>query len=92
MLADLDDRLDQPVQRGLRQPGGVAGPLVLGDGVQEEAFLIALADLGGLSPLQRDDIGQARLSGRWHRIAEFAVGTGRRHHGQQATTGISHEP
>ena len=90
MLADLDNRLDQPVQRGLRQPGGVAGPLVLGDGVQEEAFLVARAELGGPAPLQRDDVGQARLAGRGKRIVMFAAGTGHRHHGQQTTSGIAH--
>jgi hypothetical protein len=89
MLADLDDRLGQPVQGGRSQPGGIPGPLVLGDGVQEEALLVAFADLGSLAPLQRDDVRQAPLAGRESRIVLLA-GHGQLHHGQQATSGINH--
>lgn len=91
MLADLDDRLDQAVQGSLRQPGGVAGPLLLGDDVEEEVFLIAIAEVGGLAPLHRDDVGRARLDGHEPRLMLLlAAGTGNRHHGQQATPGFSH--
>ena len=43
MLADLQDRLGQPVQRRRRQAGCITGPLVLGNRVEEEALLVALA-------------------------------------------------
>ena len=36
MLADLEDRLGQAVQRGRRQARSVTGPLVLGDRIEEE--------------------------------------------------------
>src|ERR1019366_6010501 len=52
MLADLDHRLGQPVQRRRRQARRVPGPLILRQGVQEEGLLIAVADLRGLAPLQ----------------------------------------
>ena len=91
MLADLDDRLGQPVQRGRSQSGGIAGPLVLGDGVQEEAFLVAFTDLGSLAPLQRDHVGQVLLTGHESRNVLLAVGNGQLHHRQHTTPGISHE-
>ena len=89
MLADLDDRLGQPVQRGRGQSGGIAGPLILGDGVQEETLLVTIADLGRLAPLQRDHVSQARLAARLPR-GLLVTGGGHLDEGQQATPGINH--
>src|SRR5712691_8457473 len=91
VLANLENRLGQPVQRGRRQARGVPGPLVLSNGVQEEALLIAVADHGVLAPLQREHVSQARLEGGLL-AGIFAPGNERLNQGQHRTPGISHEP
>ena len=89
MLADLDDRLGESVERGRGQAGSIAGPLILGDRVQEEAVLITIADLCRLAPLQRDHVSQARFEDR-AAAGALVIGGGFLNEGQQATPGINH--
>jgi hypothetical protein len=89
MLADLDDRLGESIQRGRGQAGSIAGPLILGDRVQEETVLVTIADLSRLAPLQRDHISQARFEDRLAAGA-LVTGGGCLDEGQQGTPGIDH--
>jgi hypothetical protein len=91
VLTDLQHRLGQPVQRGRRQPCGVPRPLVLGQGVEEEALLVTVTDLGCLAPLQRGDVRQARLKTQVRGELVLRVAGDRLHDGQQTTPGINHE-
>ena len=50
-VADLDNRLDQLVDRRRRQPGRVPRPLVLGERVDKEAVLVLSGYPGLASPL-----------------------------------------
>ena len=93
VLADLDHRADQPVQRRRSQSRDITCPLVLNQRVEEEAPLIRSGHPRRRATLHRHDVCQPRLNQRT--VGGFVVGRDaparhERHERQRATPGIGH--
>ncbi|CAM5583247.1 hypothetical protein SCALM49S_10332 [Streptomyces californicus] len=86
-VADLDHRLDDPVQSRRREAGGIPCPLVLGKRLDEERLLVLGGETGLAPTLQRDDVSQPSVQGHWSGVVRHPS-TGRERQG--ASLGIRH--
>jgi hypothetical protein len=92
VLADLNNRLGQAVQRSRCQPRRIAGPLVLRQRVDEETLLVLCRQPRLPAPLEGNDVGQPGLDRRSGSVQLRRRGRRRTDQRQYTTFGIQHEP